>query len=193
MSWCKSDEPSTVHFDPNKPPLLDNCSWEIYWDKPKGAFTDLNLSSEAVEVKDRILRNLLVAAKQAKIQHMVVVDDGSLVPQLEASGVPYTCIHAQELTDTLNYSFKDGVCGDLTISTADEGSKGGGAAVCREDLAAICVQSLQSLNWAQSRHLVVSSNGPLVDLPSEGKSEKRVDQQWCVNSYILESKMEGID
>lgn len=179
-------------------------SWEIYWDAPKGAFTDLTLSSEATAAKDQILQNVLVAAKKANIQHMVVVDNGSLLPLLKSSGVPYTCFlvgapTGRALTDSPNYTFKGGVCGDLVISSVNDdvesigGDSGSGApSVCREDLAALCVQSLQSLSWDKSRCLTVSCNGP-VKLPSAARGpEKRVDQQWCVNSFVLEDKLAGI-
>jgi hypothetical protein len=172
-------------------------SWEVYWDEPKGAFTDFTLSSEAVDVKDRILQNVLDAAKLANIKHMVVVDDGSILPQLELSGgVPYTCIRAlpRGLTETPNYTFKDGIRGDLAISstTDDPNDSSGSMPVCREDLAALCVQSLQSLSWDKRRVLTVSSNGP-VRIPTTGTHPaKRVDQQWCVNSFILEEKLAGI-
>lgn len=165
-------------------------SWEVYWDEPNGAFADFKLSSEAAEAKDRILQNLLVAAKRANVKHMVVVDDGSILPQLDKSGLPYTCFRAPQLTDTPNYSFKDGICGDLSVSSEYDESYVV-EAVRREDLAALCVQSLQSLSWEKSRFLSVSCNGP-VHIPAGRRPEQRVDQEWCVNSFVLKDKLAGI-
>ena len=161
----------------------------MYWDQPKGSFTDLNLSDEASEAKLRILQNIIIAAKEVKIQHMVVVDDGSLLQLLKTSGVPYTCIVAPKLMDTPNYTFKGGLCDDLTILPVNEARNDSDSSVCREDLAALCVQSLLTMSWEQSRCLAVSSNGPL-RLPVATEPYKRVDQQWCVNSFILQSKLE---
>jgi hypothetical protein len=153
------------------------------------------LSNEAATAKDRILQNLLAAAKQANIKHMVVVDEGTILPQLDKLGLPYTCIRASQLIDTPNYSFKDGVCGDLLISSMDDfsmdNSRKDVAPVCREDLAALCVQSLQSLSWEKSRCLSVSCNGP-VEIQVGRQREQQVHQQWCVNSFILEDKMAAI-
>jgi hypothetical protein len=168
----------------------------LYWDEPKGAFTDLSLSQEARTVKSQLLQNVLIAAKEANIQHMVVVDDGSFLPQLKACGVPFTCIRTpQVLKDSKDFTFKDGIVDDVTIAPWDVGSdptSTTATAVCREDLAALCVQCLLSLRWDESRQLSVSSNGP-VKIPvvsvQVGRPVLRVDQKWCVNSSILEDKL----
>lgn len=168
---------------------------EIYWDKPKGSFLD-DASADFNDMKATILNNVLLAAKQSGIQHLVVVDDGSWVPQLDVLGIPYTCITCSStLTNTPNYSFKDGVISDLSItaqknadSTDDDD---GGRPVCREDLAALCVQSLQSLSWSKSWELTVLCKGS-AKVPALASSPKRVDQQWCVNSLILEEKLASI-
>lgn len=171
---------------------------------PRGSFVGANESKGPDDVRASILSKVLAAAKQAgTIQHLVVVDDneGSMVPQLDASGIPYTCITCPApLTNTLNYSFKDGVVGDLSVAKrvveANEGAPssttGGAEPVCREDLAALCVQSLQSLPWDQSRLLTVSCNGA-VQVPALSSSPpKRIDQQWCVNGIVLEEKLANI-
>jgi hypothetical protein len=180
-------------------------SWEIYWDEPKGSYTDLNLSPDATEIKDQILFNFITAAKRAQIQHMVVVtekDSSSsvLLSQLELSGIPFTCIVTPKLTDrsSCGFSFQDGLCDDLIITSIDnlssDSSNSGsiGSAVCREDVAALCVQVLQSLQWNKRRYLEVTSNGP-VKVPSLPNGRpKRVDQQWCIDSFILEEKLNNI-
>lgn len=176
-------------------------SWEVYWDEPKGVFTDL---TSPTDVKDGILRNLVQATKLAGVKHVVCVDNhqGSIMPLLETSGVPYTCIRTPGgLTDTPNYTFQQGLQGDLVVTAIDCSISASSSddrgqqqqAVCREDLAALCVQCLQSLSWDQSRRLSVSCAGS-VQVPSDlgGRPKKRVDQQWCVNSFVLEDKLAGI-
>ena len=167
------------------------CSWEVYWDKPKGSFLD-DASDDSNVMKATILNNVLLAAKQAGIEHLVVVDDGSWVPQLEVSGIPYTCIMCPApLTNTPNFNFKEGLVSDLSI-TAQENTASAdddeGDSVCREDLAALCVQSLQSLSWSKSRKMTVLCKGS-AKVPALSSPPKRVDQQWCVNSIVLEEKL----
>jgi hypothetical protein len=147
-------------------------------------------------MKDQILQNVIHAAKQANIQHMVVVDNGvTLLPQLEDSGVPFTCIRTPTLEDASGYTFQNGISGDLTIASVDRANIGRiqcTGSVCREDLAALCVQCLQSLDWTTSRYLAVSGNGP-VNLPVDvNRPKKRVDQQWCINSFVMEEKLDNI-
>lgn len=179
----------------------------MYWDFPKGSFTTDTASSSPDDVKASILQNVLTAAKQADVKHLVVVDqEGLMLPQLEASGIQYTCIipctSSPSLTDTPNYSFKGGVVSDLSVTAWVESSIGGEAPtsvaeqqppVCREDLAALCVQSLQSLSWEKSRRLSVSCNGPVkVPVALLPSPPKRVDQQWCVNGFLLADKLKDI-
>jgi hypothetical protein len=58
------------------------------------------------------------------------------------------------------------------------------------------VQCLLSLPWDSSRVLTVSSDGP-VQLTESGyagsrRPVQRVDQQWCVNSFVLEDKLANL-
>lgn len=81
-------------------------SWEVYWDEPKGSFTDIDDSPP--EVKNRIITNVLQAAKQAGVKHIVCVDnDGSVCAELDNSGVAYTCIRTSSgsFVDTPNHTF----------------------------------------------------------------------------------------
>ena len=169
------------------------CSWEVYWDTPKGSFEDDGANGPS-DVRATILKNVLLAAKQSGIQHLVVVDDGSWVTELDASGIPYTCITCSSpLLSTPNFSFKDGLLSDLSITVNGdaEGEGGEGHSVCREDLAALCVQALQSLPWEKSRRLSVSVNG-LAKVSALSSPQRRVDQQWCVNSFVLEEKLANL-
>ena len=99
---------------------------------------------------------------------------------MEQSGIPFTCLQPKgDLIEVPNYTYRAGVQGELSVG--EEVSSGG--QVSKEDLAALCVQVLQSLDWKHSRCLQVSCFGPLAD---DGVvNPKRPDQEWCVNSYRL--------
>lgn len=56
--------------------------------------------------------------------------------------------------------------------------------VYREDVAALAVQCLQSLDWTVSRCLVVSSSGEL-----NKRFHGRLDKEWCVNAEVLAEKL----
>lgn len=75
-------------------------------------------------------------------------------------------------------------------ASIDNDSDDDGLVVCREDLAALCVQCLLSLSWEKSRCLSVKCVAPL---RVDGGTTKRVDQEWCVNSDVLEDVLAGID
>jgi hypothetical protein len=196
------------------PILTDHCrlhwifpvfSWEIYWDEPKGSFTDFKQSEEAIQTKDLILKNWISAAQRAQIQHMVVVMEGASVSssvvlsQLESCGIPFSCIATQKLTDrSSTFTFQDGLCNDLIVTNIDPRTGNAGPtssderAVSREDVAALCVQVLQSLPWSQSRYLQVMSNGPVKVPVVANRLPQRIDQQWCVNSFVLEEKLKAL-
>lgn len=155
---------------------------------------------ECEEIKSTILQNILKAAQlTGTVQHLVVVDkNGSIIPQLQASGLYYTLITCTApFIDTPNFDFRRGVVSNLSIAALHDDldvtssqRKQQMEPVCREDLAALCVQTLQTLRWDMSRHLVLTCQDPTACHISNGK---RIDQQWCVNSYVLESKLANID
>jgi hypothetical protein len=191
-------------------------SWEVYWDEPKGSFTDLSLSTEAQVAQQSILKNIVLAAKQANVKHLMAVDTSlystsskSLLPLLESSGVCFTCLQPSRdgLVNKADFTFQNGVAGNLVVvPVAAAGairpdaerplsSSLPSTAIGREDLAALCVQCLLSLPWDTSRVLTVSSDGP-VQLTESGyagsRPVQRVDQQWCVNSFALENKLASL-
>jgi hypothetical protein len=156
-------------------------------------------------MKDLIVQNWISAAQRAQIQHMVVVMEGAgasssaVLSQLESCGIPFTAIMTPKLTDCSSaFTFQDGLCNDLIIRSIDPRtseavpSNSDNLAVYREDVAALSVQVLQSLPWDQSRCLHVVSNGPVQVPVLANRLPQRVDQQWCVNSFVLEEKLKGL-
>ena len=168
-------------------------AWEVYWGPPKSLINKGLDAAEETRIRMGILSNTLEAAKQAGVKHIVAVDedqDGkdSILPPLENSGVPFTCLKPRgEIIAVPDYTYRRGVQGKLSVGK--EVPTGGQLSI--EDLTALCVQSLQSFDWNQSRCLQVSCFGPIED---DGVSNpKRPDQEWCVNSYRLASALEGLE
>lgn len=178
---------------------------EIYWDAPRGM--DLPFDS-ANPVKDTILQNVITAAQRAGVQHIVAVDNSEssrrLQPLLETSSVPYTVLLHGPTIDTRDYTYRKGIQGRVAIATGAnyDSESGTGSSrpvsstntLAREDLAALCVQSLLSLDWTKSRCIqVVSGADPAIGTTLNAANAKRPDQEWCVNSYLLEEVLQGIE
>jgi hypothetical protein len=175
-------------------------TWEIYWDPPSTLVTG-NVEEEQ-QIKQDMLSNVLLAANQAGIRHIVVVDDDDgensrdsklFMSQLQQSNVPYTYIRpAGKLVAVSDYTYRKGVQGALSVTLADDDHVvvSAGGRVNKEDLAALAVQTLLSLDWAKSRCLQVVGHGPWLD---DGLvNPKRPDQEWCVNSYRLHATLAGV-
>jgi hypothetical protein len=173
-----------------------NCkAMELYWGAP-----GLNAPGEEMSaVKECILENLLQASRLAGVKHMVVVqDDASTdwLPRLEKCGVPFTFIRPMgELSTVQDFTYRKGIQGSLSVTTMpNDGTSTASSSpspLCKEDVAALCVQCLQSLDWDKSRCLQVSCNGAL-DIQSLGRVTKRPDEEWCVRSSALEDALAGI-
>jgi hypothetical protein len=188
--------------------------WEIYWGSPSGSFyvsDDEQLLNG--QIWNSIVSNLIMGAKQAGIQHAFVVSGSSTAAMnddigwnaLLESNIPYTCIQTSPdtyITDTKSYTYRSGIQGDFEISSNDDNSLSPTSSlepICLEDLASLCVQCVQSLDWTQCRKLLVSatttSSSTLPQesiLSSTSSPQLRVDQQWCVNSYKLQQKLANI-
>lgn len=174
-------------------------AFEVYWGDSRGV-VEVGEDATAVKTsKASLLENILQASRQAKIKHMVVVQDENTkdwLPALKTAGVPYTYIRlAGAVTDTKNYTYRNGIQGSLSISVmADDDAplaSSSSSPISKEDVAALCVQCLQSLDWTRSRCLQVSCNGPL-DVAALPPSTKRPDQEWVVRSSVLEDALANI-
>jgi hypothetical protein len=167
----------------------------------------------ATTIQNQIMDNLLEAAKRCKtLRHIVVVDqDGSMVAKLLDTNVPFTCLICPSgLANVKDYTFQKGVQMDLSIrsltDSSDDQTVQNRTPLYRQDIAALCVQILQTLSWDTSRVLLVQSssvssssslsaaqNNSATAPPPKvpwSKSGKRVDQEWCVNSHVLDEKLQ---
>ena len=179
-------------------------TWELYWGNRYGGTADLPVETEK-EIRQTILQTTLAGARQAGVQHIVAVDseDGDasrvLKSLLDSSKIPYTLIKCrnQNMTPTKDYTYRKGVQGALSLSLiqdeecATEEATLTPSSIAEEDIAALCVQCLQSLDWSQSRSILVSAGGDQVDA-SQSRTGKRPDQEWCVNSVVLEERLATI-
>lgn len=109
--------------------------------------------------------------------------------------MPYTYIRSSHLKKDLTYSFEKGVKEKLNVVLLAAGSsvfpssdeeKNDENAVFREDIAALIVQCLMSLNWKESRVIEVSGTSESIESysPMEKKSKQRFDKEWCPNSHV---------
>jgi hypothetical protein len=195
---------------------------EVYWPTLAGSVSIKSdeKEAEALErIREQLINNTLQAAKRTgTIQHIVAVVstrndyDASFVSRLKDTGIPYTCLHPTgPWARVPDYSYRKGVQTDLQIramtSSAAPSSTSAEAVepIAMEDMAALCVQCLQSLDWSTSRHLRVSCQGPVTaDLMQQATStanammrgrrppKLRPDQEWCVNSMLLERALQAI-
>ena len=147
---------------------------------------------------------------------------------LDQAGIPFTYIHPSgPLENTKFFTFEDGVVSDLNLqgftladgytSRSDyaagdwseafqndidiQGNGNEKQPVPREDLAAIAVQSLMSLDWNKSRCIDVSSKGVLVkkdpSVADDGSYVPRkivkTDKDWFVGSETIAEKVRAIE
>jgi hypothetical protein len=165
---------------------------ELYWGS--GA-QGRAVGDEMATVKESILENLLLASRKAGVKHMVVVQDNSSdnwLPRLKKCGIPFTFIRPMgELLAVQDYTYRKGIQGSLSVSVMSDddmsalSSSSSPSPISTEDVAALCVQCLQSLDWDKSRCVNVSCNGAL-NVESLGPVAKRPDEEWCVRSSVLE-------
>ena len=152
-----------------------------------------------------LLERSLEACRLAGVKHIVVVETdssfeeasdnvGDYIEKLKASNVPFTYIRPlAKLENIQDYDYAKGVQGNLQISAVDsgngQGERNSPLPIPREDIAALCVQSLLSMDWKSSRLLCVSCSGPV--MPISNVPEK-LSKQWCANADALAAKLAAL-
>jgi hypothetical protein len=170
-------------------------------------------------MKETILLNFIAAAQLAKLKHIFLVVTTSpsdkdindkLLKKVQATGIPFTCIRIpSKLMDrsTKGYTYQEGIIGtNLVIESVTDitNIEDESSIIYREDVAAICVQAIQSCDWTtpSQRYLMVrtassttttseqqqSSQKPLPVL-SVPPTNKRMDQLWCINANDIEDQL----
>jgi len=175
-------------------------AYEFYLDERYGARTD-GAPGDDSDFHVEMFAAAVQACKAAGgIQHLVVLETArtsrpaDFVDILEQEGIPYTYVRiASPLTKDKSYSFDKGIGGDFKIRRLAEGLEplvvDDAAPPCpREDVAAIIVQSLMTLDWKESRAIEVKALGTLkapVELTKDekrAKAKQKFDKEWCPNS-----------
>lgn len=176
-------------------------TYEIYWDYRRASQTKPDI--DTVPAIEQILDNTFEACQKANLKHIVVVgsqdpeQEQAVQKRLDQLTIPYTYIrYVGDLETCPSYTYREGVQGNLQIVSLDNKEKNSSEAattsstknddlfIFREDLAALCVQCLQSLDWEKSYNLLVTCDGRKAVVTNP--TGKRADQEWCVNSIVLE-------
>ena len=175
-------------------------TYEFYLDQRYGALEN-DVPSDDSEIHKSIFTNSIRACKEAGVSHIVVIETPKTVNRmdylnvLDNEGVAYTYIRTDSpLKKDITITFEKGISSKLGISmrsklltsiaTPNTEDK---TAISREDIAALVVQSLMTLDWDKTRILEVHSSGMNA---SSGYGEKetrrqKYDKQWCPNSVLL--------
>jgi hypothetical protein len=163
--------PNTYETTPN------DKTMELYWQG-----TTNNDTNEPNQEAFQIVQTVIQASPHLK--HIVALDPrGSFLTLLQEGSVPFTCLQTSSpILTTKDYTYRKGVQTPLSISSSTATSSD---PLYVEDLAALAVQCLLSLDWSTSRSLHVSRATTAIP-PT---NPKRPDQEWCVNSYQLEAAL----
>ena len=174
-------------------------TYDFYLDEKYGAWEN-DVPSDDSEYHVKLFMNAVQACLESgTIRHLVVIetprtyDPQVFVNILEEAGIPYTYIRVKgTLIKDISFSFDKGVKDSLAIAQYRAGTVypidaevyENERPIYREDIAALVVQSLMSLDWQESRILEVSSSpNSLKNFVTDSKS--RIDRDWCVGSQLL--------
>ena len=174
-------------------------TYDFYLDEKYGAWEN-DVPSDDSEYHVQLFMNAVQACLESgTIRHLVVIetprtyDPQVFVNILEEAGIPYTYIRVKgTLIKDISFSFDKGVKDSLAIAQYRAGTiypidaevYENERPIYREDIAALVVQSLMSLDWQESRILEVSSSpNSLKNFVTDSKS--RIDRDWCVGSQLL--------
>lgn len=172
-------------------------TFDFYMDERYGANED-GAPGDDSEYHLQMFEAAIQACKESgSIQHVVVLETPrtkrpeEFINILEKEEITYTFIRAKNLKKDKTYSFEKGVKEMLNIKVLPKGSifssietQNEDTAVFREDVAALIVQSLMTLNWNQSRILEVSGTSECISVvPPVGRKSKQIfDKDWCPHS-----------
>uniref|UniRef100_A0A7S2W5A6 Uncharacterized protein n=1 Tax=Eucampia antarctica TaxID=49252 RepID=A0A7S2W5A6_9STRA len=193
-------------------------------DKTLEFYLDYKYAANPTEANDdlethlTLFQNTVDACKLAGLEKLVVIE----TPQtpktkrfsdiLESAQIPFTYIHASgEHVRTSPYSFESGIQSkDLVITKnllksgdwidylweqrASKKKSTTPNTIAREDIAAVVVQSLLSLDWKTNCSLEISSNGDKNEEDAVAKTKRstkpvKTDRDWCVGVSVVAQKL----
>jgi hypothetical protein len=189
-------------------------TYEFYLDDKYGA--DWEISPDDMDTHLTMFKNSVDACKAAGLEHIVVIETPStqdakpFAKILDDACVPFTYISVNGQLETSKlYTFEEGIQADHEINGFTLGdnymTKGGYTSgdwsdteidgiessdvVAREDVAALAVQSLMSLEWTKSRRLTISAKGLLEKMSMKEKNKLKSDKDWCLKSEVLAANL----
>lgn len=208
-------------------------TYEFYLDDKSTITADV--SSDEMSIHLALFRNSVQACKDAGLKHLIILETPCTTNSLpfadilDEIDINFTYIHCNgPLINVKGYTYEDGIQSNLDIQgfalekdyllntyysqgdwarkiAVERKTMVAEEHIPREDVAAVVVQSLLSLDWTRSRCLEISSKGKIVSKSSNkskgGKKEYvpyvkrkviRPDRKWCVNSELLAVKLTPI-
>ncbi len=182
-------------------------TYDFYLDERYGARED-DVPADDADIHVDMFRNMVKACKESgSIQHLVVLETPKtsrpmdFVNILEEEGIAYTYLRVKSaMKKDVYFTFDKGIKDSLDVVSVpvelplepiDASNAGNESVVYREDVAALIVQSLMSLDWSKSRVLEVSASSTPVEFVPPGKKAK-FDKEWCTNSKLIGEKLIGI-
>lgn len=191
---------NTYETSPNQKTL------EFFMDtqSSRGILEEDDTTTKDPIIQLQMFKNIIQACKEADVGHVVVVqtpqtqDPQAFGKILDESGIKFTYIVSGNTMESVkDYTYYKGLQGNLNIQSDKDGNSmssllnnddtGTDQTIAREDIAALSVQCLLSLDWDASRYISVENGGQLTaDAPA------RVDKEWCVNSDQLAMKLSSI-
>lgn len=193
-------------------------TYEFYLDDRRAGRNDVDFES-SLDANLNLFCNTMKACSDAGIKHAVVIETPNTIDEfrqkctkiLVESNVPFTYLRSSdELIQLNDFTFESGIRGNLDLRSSlvnpgdgiDElldafnvqGDSTGLGKTAREDMAAVAVQSLISLDWSKSRILDVRTRNVSVqtDIKYFATKPPKSDKEWCVRSNLLGSKMERL-
>jgi hypothetical protein len=159
----------------------------------------------------QLFERIVQACKAEGLSQLVVVetdsqfDDesndspvgGKYLDLLEGSGVPFTYIRpVGKFENYKDYTYVKGIQCDLKVSRAtslDEfKSASSGKMLYREDIAALCVQALLSLDWNENKVLQVEPAASFENKNDSNQKKAIPQREWCMNSEVLQVSLSGL-
>ena len=169
---------------------------EVYWPAPVGLDA---VPQNWQDLRWQLFQNLLQAAQQVDtLQHLIFVDDAKdteIQQAVHATGIPYTCLGPTAVqiqqAPTAYRAADMGVLGQglMAEPLREQQQVASSPTIFREDLSALTVQALLTVDWKESRCLAVTDVGSDQGRPWQEQSRDG-NNEWCPNGHLLQQALE---